>query len=366
MTADFQSRRYVFWGLVLALGAIAFIASPQRLPDSYFYTGAEARGIIPGCAEIHCFRVLVPWTLGVLPGPSVAKWKAYGVLCNAAAAIAVFDLCLVFGCARRAAFIALALSAFGFGTLLTMFEPYTSDPLMFWLSPLVLRWELEGRRWWPGAVACVSVLAKEFVVVTLAVFAIASAHARQWVATRQAVATAAAACAVWLALQLWLRLQFSYSFGPNKSPRLAAGSYLFFWLSQMSPRGALSAMYNEFGAVYLLVPIGWFSAPRTLKRLALSAVPIACVLAVVQQPDRALWNFHFLATPIAALVLAELPNVLLWAFFAFYVAANMKVGGQVGFMPQARYALAASAVLAIVAITLHRRRASEVVVQEAL
>jgi hypothetical protein len=366
MTVETSRRLYWFVGVALVLGAISFIASPLRLPDSSFYTNAEAQGVVPGCAEIHCFRVLVPWTLGALPGPSTFKWKAYAVLCDTAAALAVFDLCLVFGHTRRAAFIALALSAFGFGALLTMFEPYTSDPLMFWWSPLVLRWELEGRRWWPAAVACVSVLAKEFLVVALAVFAMASAHARQWVATRQAVATAAAACAVWLALQLWLRVRFGYSFGPNRSPRLAAGSYLFFWLSQMSPRGALSAMYNEFGAVYLLAPIGWFSAPRTLKRLTLAAVPVACALAVVQQPDRALWNFHFLATPIAALVLADLPNVLLGAFFAFYVAANMKVGAQVGFMPQARYALAASAVLAIVAIALHRRRASEGVIQEVL
>ena len=53
--------------------------------------------INPGCAEIHCFRVLVPWTIGAIPGNWLFKWKAYAVLANAGAAIAVFDLCLFFG-----------------------------------------------------------------------------------------------------------------------------------------------------------------------------------------------------------------------------------------------------------------------------
>src|SRR5215217_3153464 len=91
------TRLAAFLLLVAGLSAVAFISSRLRLPDTFFYTTAAERGVVPGCAEIHCFRILIPWTIGALPGPALLKWKAYGVLCNAAAAIAVFDLCLIFG-----------------------------------------------------------------------------------------------------------------------------------------------------------------------------------------------------------------------------------------------------------------------------
>ena len=116
-------------GLAAILGAIAVAASPLRLPDSYYYERIAAQTIIPGCAEIHCFRPLVPWVLGLLPA-TVAKWKAYAVFCDVAAAFAVFDLCLVLGMTKRASTLALVLSAFGFGSLYTLFEPFTADSLM--------------------------------------------------------------------------------------------------------------------------------------------------------------------------------------------------------------------------------------------
>ena len=45
---------------------------------------------------------LVPWLLAPLPGPSLVKWKAYAVVSNAAAAVAVFALCVTFGLSTRA------------------------------------------------------------------------------------------------------------------------------------------------------------------------------------------------------------------------------------------------------------------------
>jgi hypothetical protein len=117
---------------VIALGVVGFISSRLRLPDNRFYIQASERMINPGCAEIHCFRVLVPWTIGAIPGNWLFKWKAYAVLANAGAAIAVFDLCLFFGMTRRASIVAGALSAFGFSSFGTIWQPYQSDPLMFW------------------------------------------------------------------------------------------------------------------------------------------------------------------------------------------------------------------------------------------
>jgi len=364
-TAPRHPRLAAYLGLVAFLSVVAFFASRLRLPDTFFYTGTEEHTIVPHCAEIHCFRVLIPWTVSALPGPSLVKWKGYGVLCNAAAAIAVFDLCLVFGLTRRASVIAGAITVLGFGSFYTLFEPYTSDPLMFWLTPLETRLTLADRMAAAAAIACVGVFAKEFVVVPFAIVGLADARHGRWSKVGREVGAAAIACAVWLGLQLFLRWNYDYSFGTNKSPRILAGSYLAIWLSHMSPRGALSAMFNQFGATYLLIPVGWLAAPPKLRQLVVAALPIALFFSYVQQPDRALWNFHFLTSPLAALVLEPMSNAFVAVFLAVYAFADLKVGAQMSFVPQARYAFAIDLVLAVIAVvffvraTRERRAAAE-------
>jgi hypothetical protein len=94
-----------------------------------------------------------------------------------------------------------------------------------------------------------------------------------------------------------------------------------------------------------------------LKQLAIVALPFAAFLAYVEQPDRALWNFHFLACPLAAIVLADVPAVLRWTFVALYAIANARTGAQMLILPPARFALAASIVLGLLAAVLHHRSA---------
>ena len=128
--------------------------------------------------------------------------------------------------------------------------------------------------------------------------------------------------------------------------------------SQMSARGAASAIFNQFGATYLLIPAGWLAAPPRLRELAVAALPVALVLVYVQQPDRALWNFHYLASPLAALVLEPMPVWFTVLFIGAYTLANLKVGAQVAWIPPARYAFAAGLVLGAVALigfVRHRR-----------
>lgn len=339
--------------LALVLCAIAAAASPERLPDSYYYERIAARTIIPGCAEIHCFRPLVPWILGLFPA-SVTKWKVYAAVSNTAAAMAVFDLSLVLGLSVRAAAIASLLSAFGFGSLYTLFEPFTSDPLMFWFSPLTTRWLLESRTTLAGALACVGVFAKEFVVAPVVIFVLASARAGRMPIAVRAAAAAAVSFAVWLGLQYFLMHRFGYSYGDNKSPHLESGGYVVFWLTHESLATSAAAMFVEFGALYLLIPFGFRLAPRPLRELTVAALPIACIFAYVQQPDRALWNFHYLTSPLSALVLERLSTPLVAAFVVLYGTAYLRIGAQVTAVPQARYAVALTLVLAIAAIFADR------------
>jgi hypothetical protein len=355
-TTDRVRRAGAAAAVALTLGVIAAFASPQRLPDSFYYERIAAQKILPRCGDLHCFRPLVPWVLGLLP-PSVAKWKTYAVICNTGAAFAVFDLCLAFGVSIRAATIALLLSAFGFGSLYTLFEPFTADPLMFWLAPVITRWLLEDHVARAGALACLGVCAKEFVVAPVVMVALAAAGERRWTAAARIASAAAIAFAVWLALQYWFIHHFGYSYGNNPSTQLASGGYLLFWLRHQSARASAAAQFVEFGALYLLIPFGFTRAPRTLRQLTIAAIPIACVFAYVQQPDRALWNFHFLTSPLSALVLERLPNAIVAAFLFSFGLAYLRVGAQITAVPEARYAMAVTIAIALFALVANRRPA---------
>jgi hypothetical protein len=136
--------------------------APDRVTDRDVYEATATHGFVPDCGDLQCFRVLVPWMLGPLPGASTLKWKAYAGVCNAATAVAVFAWCLSLGLSRRAAWMGSVVSAFGFGSLYTLHDPYTSDPLMYLLGPFVANEALVGRVGVAAAAAAVGVLAKEF------------------------------------------------------------------------------------------------------------------------------------------------------------------------------------------------------------
>ncbi len=337
--------------LVLVLGAIAWLSPlPDRVTDRDIYEATARDGIVPDCTDIHCFRVLVAWTLGSLPGPSLTKWKTYAVVCNAAAAVALFPLCLTFGLSRRAAWLASTLSALGFGSLYTLHDPFTSDPLMYALGPIMVNELLRERVGVAGVIGAIGVLAKEFAAAPLFIFAAWSAFERRWPVALRTLVAANAVFIIWMVLQLTLMLGFNYGYGESTSTHLLSGGGVGPWFAQQSVRGAASAVFDEYGALYLLAPVGWLFAPVPLRRLTIAAAPAAAVFAYVQQPDRALWNFHFLAVPLAALVLDRAPAALAWLTTATFALANLRVGAQLTAVPAARFALGCSVLLAIAAI----------------
>lgn len=344
-------RLGLFAATALVLALIAWQSPlPDRVTDRDVYEATARHTLVPDCDEIHCFRVLVSWTLGALPGPSLIKWKAYAVVSNAAAAVAVAVLSLLWGLSRRAAWLAASASAFGFGSLYTLHDVYTSDPLMYALGPLVVVLLVHERVALAGAAAAIGVLAKEFVVAPLYVFAAAAwVEGRRDLAYRVLVA-ANLAFIIWLALQLTLILRFNYSYGENPSTHLLSGGYLLPWFAHQSPSAAWSALVGEFGALWILAPAGWLVAPAGVRRFTVAALPVAALFGYVQQPDRALWNFHFLVTPLAALVLDRVPTALAWSTLGAFAFANLRVGAQLPGIPAARFALGVSVVLAVASI----------------
>ena len=338
------------------LVAVAWLA--PRFPFNSPYEATADRTIIPGCSEVQCFRVLVPWLIGLIPAASVLKWKAFAVVFDALAGVAVFELSITLGLSRRTSTTALLLSALGFGSMFEMWDPYNADPLMFYLGPLMIRWLLEERYALAAAVTCAAVLAKEFIVMAVAMFAVWAAWTRDWRAARVTFSAAAIAFVLWGAFQLWLMRRFGYSysgFGTAETTRLLSGSFLVRWFSLMPTRAALAALVNEFGAVYLLIPFGWQSAPRTLRQLSIASLPFVAFLGYVEQPDRALWNFHFLACPLGAIVLDDVPAPARWSFIVLYALASARAGAQLLFLPPVAWPLALSAGLAVFGVMRHRR-----------
>jgi hypothetical protein len=339
---------------MVALGVIAYLApEPAQLTDRAIYERTAREFIIPDCADLHCFRVLVPAVIGSLPGPSLPKWKAYAVAANAAAAILVLTLALAWLLPLRAAMMASTLSAFGFGSLYTLYDVFTADPLMFALGPLAALLLLRERFVIAAGIASIGVMAKEFAAAPLYVFAAASMLQRRFAPAWRALAAANCVLIVWLLLQFTLMLRFNYGYGDNPSTHLGSGGYLAKWLSEQSPRGAAVAMFNEFGVLWLLAPIGLMFAAPALRAFALASIPVAMVFGYVQQPDRALWNFHFVVTPLASLALHRLPAIAAWATIAAFAIANLRVGAQLPFVPAARVALALSILIPVGAMAWH-------------
>jgi hypothetical protein len=289
--------------------------------------------------------VLVPWVLGRLPGESLEKWQAYAVSCNAAAAIAVFLLCGAWGLPRRAAWYAALASAFGFGSMYTLYDNYTSDPLMFLAGPLLLLLMITDRQLIAGAVAAVFVTAKEFAAVPIYLSAAAALlDGRRQAAIRGAL-IAAAVFGVWLALTMWLRVAYNYSYGYNPSADPLHGGYLVHWYYSLNPVVAAFAIVAQLGVLWMLAPAGWRYAPASLRQVSIAALPAAAVLIYFQQPDRALWNFHFLITPLAGLTLSRVPVALASATLMAFALANLRFGAQLSFVPSSRTTLGLSFVL---------------------
>ena len=337
--------------LAVVLACIAWASPASQGPtDRTIYEATANLGVVPDCSEIHCFRVLVPWALGVLPGGSDAKWKLHAAVSNAAAAVAVLELTMACGIGATAATMAMLLSAFGFGSLYTLHDPFTADPLMYLLGPLMTLQMLRGQVSAAGVVGMLGVFAKEFAAAPLVIFCVFAAWCRDFGLALRVLAWANLAVIAWLVLQLTLTIRFNYSYGDNPSTDLAGGGYLMHWLARESPRGALSALFNEFGALYLLAPVGLMLGPQPLRRLALVSLPVAVVFAYVQQPDRALWNFHFLVIPLAAVVLDRAPALVGWSLAGCFAFSNLRIGAQIPWIPAARYAVLASVALAVVAI----------------
>jgi hypothetical protein len=335
--------------ILIVLAIVAWLAPPPQPTDQAMVEYVGQGVINPGCADLNCFRVLVPAAVESLPGPSLPRWRAYAVVMNAAAAVATGWLALELGLPAAAITLTVWLSALGAGSFSTVYHPYNADSFVLFLAPVITVLLLRQRMLAAGIVSAIGIFAKEFAAVPLYVAAAASALQHRWRECVRRAGLAVAVTLVWVALQLTLMQLFAYSYNANPSSQPLAGGYLRLWLAHVTPATAVFALFGAFGALYLLLPFGWRLAPRLLRQLAIGSIPALLAFVLVATPERALWNFYFIAVPIGALALAALPAGFTAAFVALFAMANLRIGAQVPDVPSSRYALVATVLIAAAA-----------------
>jgi hypothetical protein len=323
-----MTQRPVFQFIVIALllGVIATAARQPVSSDSEMYKDIGQHAVVLDCHDVHCFRVLVAVVLEHLPGPSIVKWKTYAVIVDAAAALAVGHLCVVLGLSASLASLATWIAAVGFGPMQAVFDPYTSDPLMYLLGPVMMASLLKGQLGRATLAGSIGVLAKEFAAVPLWIFALMNGLQRRWALAARALLGATTATLVWLALQTWLMTVYNYSYGGNPSVNLLGGGYFAVWVSAIGWPRAAAYLFTTFGPLYVLLAAGLCYANSSSRLLALCSLPALVAFAYVQQPDRSLCNFQFVVIPIAVLMLDALPERLRAAFVVSFGAANLRLG----------------------------------------
>jgi hypothetical protein len=343
--------------LAVLLGVVAAVSpKPWFVTDESVFEATARQFVVDDCSDLQCSRVLASWIVGRLPGAPVVRWKVYAVVSTAAAALALGSLCLAAGLTARAAQRAMWLVAFGFGPLLTLHNPFSPDPLMYFAGPLVMTALWRERNTQATLLAAVGVFGKEVAAAPLWIHWLSSVLRRDWSRAVRLFAMAVGVTLLWVFLQLWLMIAFNYSYGGSKSVDLLHGGDLVLWWSKMGVGPGLMAVFGSFGALFLLMPVGFTRASRELRLLAVAMLPAALALCYVQQPDRALWNFHYALIPLAVLVLERLPDVWCWVFIACYALANLRIGAQLQFIPASRYSLLVSVLIAAAAIVATVRR----------
>jgi hypothetical protein len=231
----------------------------------------------------------------------------------------------VLGLSTRAAGFATWIAAFGYGPLVTIFDPYTADPAMYLLGPWLMADLLEHRLGRATIAATIGVFAKEFAAAPMWIYAGVAALERHWGLVARATLAALAVTTVWFGLQVVLMMIFNNTYGPNPSVDLLGGGYFRAWVAALGVRNAAFYLFSAFGPLYLLMAAGWRHAQPTMRRIAIASLPAAAAFVYVQQPDRALWNFHFVVIPIAVIALEALPDRLAWLFVIAYSAANLRL-----------------------------------------
>ena len=297
----------------------------------------------PSCNQtIYCYRPMAPVLVRALPIESDAGWRVYQITANAAAGAILAGL-------TAAPAIASVIIHTSYGFAFTAYDPYAADPLVFvFTAALVWCW-IRDRVASAIALAAIGIFAKETVALIAGVLAIAALIERKpgWIRWLLPVAISGA---VLIAFHVISRLWLGWQIQSNPAAQLEHGSWIGLWFrNNPSHAHKLYMLFSTFGFVWLFALLGWRTAERHWRVLALELVAPMLFLMVIQTPERALGNMFFVVAPLAAAYVAREP-LTGWTAVILNALMTAKAGTSSVWLPSARWTLIPAAVAAGIVI----------------
>ena len=301
----------VLFNAVLGAAMQALAPDQPRMTDrnDYEYTGRQP--LAANCPNtIYCYRILVPMLLERVPMDPERRWRGLQWLAHTATGSVVAVATAPIGSPLIASILLQTSYAFAF----TAYDPYTADPVVFFISGLILYLWLADRALAVTLVAVFGVFAKETVALVASAPALAvllwSDRRARW----RWLLPAAVAWPLLLGFHWYMDTYEGWGISKNPAASFGTGSWLAIWW-KMNPSLAKKALmlFAPFGFAWAFALAGYRHASKPFQQLAAASLPPMLALVFVQTPERALGNAFFVVIPLAAAFLAQVSPTVAWA-----------------------------------------------------
>lgn len=341
----------------IALAALVQAGAPAqpRLTDRYEYDYNGRQPLTPGCPNsIYCYRILVPMLLERIPIDPELRWRGLQLLVHAATGTVVAITSLPAGSPWIASLLLQTSYAFTF----TAYDPFTPDPVIFFIAALVLYCWTVDRSMVVAVLAIVFVFAKETVALIAsapAIAAMVSARARP--AWWRWLMPAALAWLTLLSFHWYMDTYAGWGISKNSAANFAGGSWLAIWWTN-NPSIARKALivFSPFGFGWIFAALGYRHASPAIRQLAVGAALPMLALVYVQTPERALGNAFFVIVPLAAAFLAQVPRSAAIAAAVTNGLVTARIGLSSEALPSTAFLLMPATAAAIWAVAAYQRQ----------
>lgn len=350
-------RWWRHWLVILlanfALAGILRSGVPEQpaFSDSDAYNYVARHGLGPDCGfSVYCYRVLVPMALAQLPGQPEARWRTAGFISVSLAGFVTALATATLTAAWQAPLLATVVAQMSFGFTYTSYDPYSPDPVVFFVAALLLLAWLRQRPWAAVGLSAIGVFVKETVAL-VAVSAGLAALVRRDARWRLWTAQGVTACAIILGFHWIMDTYAGWGISANVASKFSAGSWLAVWLENMDgPARIAFLLFTPFAFAWLYATIGFRVAPDRLRSLAVGALVPMLALNYVQNPERALANAFFVVVPLTAVFLSRVSPAAGFAAAITNGLLTAKVGLSTAWLPSTRILLVPALAAAVWAV----------------
>jgi Tol biopolymer transport system component len=349
-----------------AIGTALRLMLPYTLAESgerYRYYAMSLFFPLPECPSFHCFRILPPALVSLLPHSIVDSFLMVGVAALVLAATMLWALARALGASTAAAHWTMLWFWGTWGAILSLADPLLiTDPLQLLWSTAALYLLVTHHFVAALLVLVTGAAVKETVLLVPMIFALYAVL----------VGDRAASKPIWLAVLiaapvfawLWIRVTLTTGYGyvsHEDEPYVRATYFFGLWLPNLGPFPlnlliASLYMFGAFGAAWVLGIKGLFDGEPRWRALAAACVLPMVFLSLFQVPDRALASFPYAVLPAAGLISSRLPWLLGVALLAANLALTVRMNTAIDWLPRMPWLLGGLLLLTCAALWSVARR----------